>query len=303
MAPDGRWAREVIDGFSLPDIFPKLVEPGTVLGPLLGRVAKATGLADVPVVATCGHDTAAVVASVPATGTNWAFLSCGTWSIVGKTCEKPIATPQCLKKGFSNEYTLGGWYTCRNVLGLWLVQELKRKWDVQTDPWDFDRMAAEAGKAESTAIINVADETLLAPVDMEQALLDLAEKLGQPKCQSRGQLVRCVLESLALEYAWRLEMLAELSGEATDTLFMVGGGTKNRLLCQLTANACQIPVQAGVDQCTSVGNGLTQAVALGTVSGPDEVRTIMRNSFELTTYHPEDTKTWTEKLNRYKQLQ
>ncbi|MCK5173207.1 MAG: rhamnulokinase [Planctomycetes bacterium] len=302
LAPDGAWSREVIEKFSLPDIFKNLVEPGTVLGPLLPAIQQQTGLSDIPVIATCGHDTSAVAAAVPAdpaAGDNWTFLSCGTWSILGRLCPEPITTPKSFDNGFCNEYTLGGWFICRNILGLWLVQELKRKWDCPEDPWDYNRMTKEAADAESVAMVDVADTCLLAPADMETALTDLLGRLGQAKPESRGQLVRCVLESLALEYAYKLNVLDDVAGKKTEAVYMVGGGIANTLLCQLTANACGLTIHAGADQCTALGNALTQAVALGHLKDPQEIRTVMRNSFEMITYKPQNQAAWNEKKQQY----
>jgi rhamnulokinase len=303
LGPDNEWAASVIEKFNLPSIFGKLVEPGTVLGPLSESVQQATGLGAIPVIVTAGHDTSAVVAAVPAEGENWAFLSSGTWSIIGQMVKRPITTPEALASGFANEYTLGSWFTCRNILGLWLVQELKRKWDVPGDPMDYTRMTREAAEATSCgALINVADNAFLAPPDMETALHDFIERTGQPKPQSRGQLVRCVLESLALEYAARLEALDAQTGQKTEMLFIVGGGTANKLLCQFTADACGIPVRAGVDQCTALGNALVQAVAIGALDGPQAVRDAMRASFELTPYEPTNPTDWATKREKYYQL-
>ena len=302
MAIDGRWCREVIERFGLPDVFCELVEPGTTLGGLQDSVRKQVDLGEVPVIATCGHDTGAVVAAIPATGDNWAFLSCGTWSILGKLCEDPLITSEALHEGFSNEYSLSGWFSCRNILGLWLVQGLRRKWDTTADPWDYSRMTAEAAEARAAGWIDVADSSLMAPADMEASLLDLFERCGQAKPETRGELVRSVLESLALEYAHSLEVMSELTGRRSDELFMVGGGVANRLLCQLTANACRIRVHAGPAECTAVGNALIQAVALGDLRGRDEIRQVMRNSFELAAYEPLDSAEWDEKLQRYKEL-
>jgi rhamnulokinase len=259
-------------------------------------------MANVPVIATCSHDTAAVAAAVPASGDNWAFISSGTWSILGRLRSEPVTNPEFLENGFSNEYTLGGWFLCRNIIGLWLIQELYRKWDTAADPWSYNRMMEKASQAKSGPIINVADKCLLAPDDMEESLLDLAHRLQQPLPDSRGELIRCVLESLALEYAYRLELICALSKESVDSLFLVGGGSANKLLCQLTANACRIPVYAGTQQCTSLGNALTQAYALDIIKEPGEIRRIMRNSFELATYEPMESSFWTDKLGQYKLL-
>jgi rhamnulokinase len=302
MGADGEWCRGIIDRFELPEMFAELVPPGTLLGPLQSSDRNEAGLGEIPVIATCGHDTAAVAAAVPAYGKHWAFLSSGTWSILGTLRDTPITALECHRQGFSNEYTLGGWFLCRNILGLWLVQELRRKWNTATDPWDYHRMMEEATRAKSGPLIDVADGALLAPPDMEAALIDLLRRLAQPQPESRAELVRCVLESLALEYARCLEVLSKLVGEKSEALFMVGGGIANRLLCQLTADACGIPVHAGVDQCTALGNALTQAVALNLLGGPADIRQVMRNSFEMITYEPRNSSFWTERLHAYKNL-
>lgn len=302
MQIDGYWCLDIISQFQLPDIFEELVEPGTVIGSICPEIAPRLNMADVPVIATCSHDTAAVAAAVPADGDDWAFLSSGTWSILGRLSYEPVTTQAFLENGFSNEYTLGGWFLCRNIIGLWLIQELYRKWDTSADPWNYNRMMQEASQAKSGPIIDIADKCLLAPDDMEKSLLDLTCRFQQSLPNSRGELIRCVLESLALEYAYRLELLCSLSEQSVDSLFLVGGGSANKLLCQLTANACQIPVYAGTQQCTSLGNALTQAYALGIIEEPAEIRHIIRNSFELTTYEPLNASFWTDRLYQYKRL-
>jgi rhamnulokinase len=299
---DGHWCREVLQAFTLPDLFQPLVDSGTVLGPLSPGVTAQTGLGQVPVVATCGHDTSAVVAAIPAEGSDWAFLSSGTWSILGVLCPEPIVSPESFENGFSNEMTLGGWFLCRNMTGLWLIQELCRKWNTPEDPWDYARMALEAAQAGTASMFDAGDDTLLAPEDMEEALAELLGRHGQALPGSRKTLIRTVLESLALEVAFRLHMMSEFRGRPIKKLFVVGGGTANRLLCTFTANACGVPVYAGVSECTALGNALVQATALGILSGPDQIREIMRSSFDLTVYEPQDTGQWKEKVQSYKNM-
>ena len=303
LGTDGRWATGVMEAFSLPrGLFGELVEPGTVLGEALPAVREAAALGQVPVIATCGHDTSAAVAAVPGEGDDWAFLSCGTWSILGSLIDRPITDLQCLRQGFTNEYTVGGWYLARNILGLWLAQELRRKWRHDDDAWDYARMTAEAAQAKSGPLVNVADASLLAPPDMEEALLRLIDAGGQKRPSSRGQLVRGVLESLALEYDARLRAVGGLTGRKPKALYMVGGGTANKLLCQLTADACGLPVHAGADQCTALGNALCQALALGILRDRQEIRQVMANSFELTVYQPTEPPLWEKKRRQYAQL-
>ena len=303
MATDCTWAEEIIERFSLRrEMFCDLVEPATVLGPLQPAVAKEVGMGEVPVIATCGHDTSAALAAVPAEGDDWAFISCGTWSVLGSLVDKPVATPRCLELGFCNEYTIGGWYLARNISGLWLVQQLRKKWDRSEDPWDYTRMTQEAAAAESGALVDAADDSLLAPADMEEALLTLIRASGQAEPVSRGQLIRCVLESLALEYSRRIDALGELLGKRPAAIYMVGGGIHNKLLCQLTADACDLSVHAGADQCTAMGNALGQALALGILKDPQEIRQVMRESFEVTTYQPSNEDEWGQKRKRYADL-
>lgn len=304
MGSDCRWSREIIDAFGLPAMFGDIVEPATVIGPLRKAVLEETGMKkDVPVIATCGHDTSAALAAVPAEGDNWAFLSCGTWSILGALVDKPIATKRCLELHFTNEYTIGGWYLAQNISGLWLVQELRRKWDRSEESWDYNRITAEAQAAKSGAIVNVADPSLLGPADMEEALVGLIKKTGQDAPASRGELLRCVLESLALQYNVALQSVSELTGKPVENLYLVGGGIKNKLLCQLTADACGIPVHAGVDQCTALGNALAQALTLGILKTPDDMRRVVRASFEIVNHQPEDEKIWQKKRQLYRQIQ
>jgi len=304
LGTDSDWCYEIIDRFNLPrKLFAKLVGPAEVVGQLQPDVAEDVGLGEVPVVAVCGHDTGAAVAAVPAQGDNWAYLSCGTWSILGTVVAEPVIDPKCLELGFSNELSIETWYLARNILGLWLVQQLRAKWDQSSDPWDYDRMTAEAGAAEPGPLINVMHNSLLAPPDMEEALLALLRETGWGAPDSRGQLVRCVLASLALEYSVGVDSIAELTGRRPEAVYMVGGGTANKLLCQFTADACGLPVRAGVDQCTALGNALGQALALGVLTEPDQIRDVVRDSFELALYEPRDEAAWQDRQEQYRSLQ
>jgi len=302
LATDRQWSRGIIERFRLPEIFGELIEPATVLGPLQPEVARATGLGEVPVIAVCGHDTSSALAAVPAKGDNWAFLSCGTWSILGCLVDNPVTTRQCLRRGCTNEYTLGGWYLARNIVGLWVVQELRRKWDTPADAWDYPRMTSEARQATHLAsLVNMADESLLAPKDMEAALKKALAESGQRVPETPGQLVRCVLESLALEYAYGMDVIAELTGRQPNALYMVGGGVANHLLCRFTADACGMTVHAGVEQCTAMGNALCQARATGFLAD-DQLRQVVRDSFEVKTYQPRQSDLWKENREKYRKL-
>jgi rhamnulokinase len=302
MGTDCDWSGEILKAYDLPDMFPRLREPGTLLGPLSSETARQSQMGDLPVISTCGHDTSAAVQAVPGEGKDWAFMSCGTWSILGTLLDAPVVDPRCLELHWMNEYAIGGWYLAKNIIGLWLVQELKRKWDTSTDPWDYPRIVAEAEKSKTDAMINAADPALVAPADMEQALVDQIKANGQEAPETRGELLRAVLEALALEYAAGLDAIGEFTGTRPQSIYMVGGGIRNQLLCQLTADACCVPVYASADQCTALGNALGQAKAMGALSGPEEIRTVMRNSFQPTQYDPKDEDVWQVKNAAYRQL-
>jgi len=304
LATDGAWCSEIIKRFSLPArMFQPLAAPPAVLGPLRGEVCDQTALGELPVISTCGHDTSAVAAAVPAVGDRWAFLSCGTWSILGAPLAEPIPTVEAMRAGVSNQVTIGGWYLAGNILGLWLVQQLRLKWNTPSDRWSYERMTAEAEAADPTdAVFDATDTSLLAPADMEQAVLALLRQGGAGQPESHGQLVRTVLQCLALEYARRLQVMAQLIGRPFEALYMVGGGIANTLLCQLTADACGLPVYAGPAQCTAVGNALAQALALGVLKDRQEIRQVMRDSFPQTHYEPQDDARWGDLRRRYADL-
>ena len=181
--------------------------------------------------------------------------------------------------------------------------ELRRKWNTAADPWDYSRMTAEAAGASAfDALFNVADESLVAPADMEVALGKVLSEAGEAVPETRGQLIRCLLESLALEYAWGLDVIAELTGKRPDRLYLVGGGSANQLLCQFTANACNLVVYAGAPECTAMGNALCQARALGILSENDHIRQISKNSADVRTYQPHKSTLWKEKREKYHRL-
>ncbi len=304
MTGRGKWARGVTSRFKLPrKLFTSdIVKPSTLLGPLSAEVQKLTGLGPVPVVATAGHDTGAVVSAVPAKGRKWAFLSCGTWGILGGVVRKPVANAETFAAELTNEVCIGGWYLCHNIIGMWLLQELRRKWNTPADPWDYPRMTAEAASAAPGPLVPVADESLLAPDDMEAAISALIAKTHQPPAESRGQLIRSALESLALECAARLAQMTPHFDHEVDTLYMVGGATASKLLCQMLADAVGMKVLAGAPECTAMGNALGVALGLGVLESPKDIRQVMRNSVEIETYSPADTDKWADLRRRYATL-
>ena len=288
------WARGLLKKVGLPAaIFPKVVAPGTNLGTLLPAVCKQTGLGNIRVVAPPTHDTAAAVAGVPTANTgkaNWAYISSGTWSLMGVEVNNAVLTPRALELNMTNEGGLDGTYRLlKNIMGLWLVQQCKRSFDAAGKKYDYARLAQMAAKATPLrSVVDVNDPLFLNPPDMPQAIQDYCFETKQPVPKTAGQLVRCAYESLALKYREVLRSLEELTGEAIETIHIVGGGSQSALLNQFAADACQRPVVVGPVEATVMGNLLTQARADGELSSLAEMREVVRRSSKVQHYEPLD---------------
>jgi rhamnulokinase len=300
-----QWSAELIGTLKLPaHLLPPIVPAGTVLGPLRPEIAKQTGIEDAQVVASCTHDTAAAVAALPATGESWAFLSSGTWSLMGLELHTPLISDATRDLNFTNEIGYG--HTVRllkNIVGLWIVQECRRYWAGREQDLDYEvitHLAASSTPFES--FINPADPRFLAPGDMPAKVADFCRETRQPVPKKPGQIVRCVLESLALSYRRTLKEIERLTGRKIDRLHIVGGGAKNSLLNHFTANALRIPLVVGPAEATSAGNVLVQAIALGHLKSLEEAREVVRNSFRLETIQPPHRSTWDDAIARFDRL-
>ncbi len=282
----GEWWEDGFRDFDLPrTIMPPLIDPGTRIGRLSESVARQAGLARAPVIAPCTHDTGSAVAAVPAEGTDWAFLSCGTWSVVGAL----TATPLCsaFRDGVCNELTLGSAFLCRNLMGLWILQEVRRQWQREGRAYSYDEITSLAREApHASAVIDPDDPRFLAPANMTAAIEEYCCETGQRPPRGPGRIARCILDSLALSYRRALEEIARLTQRSFGVCHIVGGGSRNALLCQLTANALGIPVVAGPAEATVSGNALVQALARGYVDSADAIRRIVRCSTPLAEYKP-----------------
>lgn len=301
----GDWARDMLERLGIPShIFGEIVPPGTVLGDLRASVCEETGSPAIPVVASAGHDTAAAVAAVPATSTDYIYLSSGTWSLMGVELAEPIITAQSLAYDLTNEGGVDGTFRfLKNIMGLWLVQECRREWARAGDSYryeDLTRMAAQAPA--SGPLVSLADNRFLPPGDMPGRIRTYCRETGQTVPETQGQTVRCALESLALEYRWVAERLAEIVGHPLPTLHIFGGGSLNKLLNQFAADATGRTVVAGPVEATAIGNVLVQAIALGHLADLAEARALVRRSFEVETYEPRDTAAWDEAYARYLKL-
>jgi len=283
------WACDLLDRLEIPSRFlGEIVPTGTVLGTLLPSVASETGSAAVQVVAAAGHDTAAAVAAVPAAGEDWIYLSSGTWSLMGIETPQPIIDERSLAYDFTNEGGVGGTIRfLKNIVGLWLVQECRREWERAGHALSYDDLTGMAGKAPAFgALVAPSDGRFVPPGDMPGRIQVACAESGQPVPQTRGEIVRCALESLALEYRLVAERLDEMAGRRLPVVHIIGGGSRNRLLNQFTADATGRTVVAGPVEATAIGNVLVQALALGEIGSLAEGRALVARSFDAQTFQP-----------------
>jgi rhamnulokinase len=283
------WSDKLIATLGLKSsFFPKIVPSGTVLGPVIDDLKKLPTLAQTRVIATCSHDTGDAVAAVPATGARWAYLSSGTWSLLGAELYAPIVTDAAREAGFTNEAGLGGTIRfLKNIAGLWVLQECRRAWEAAGQSFTYEeltRLAVENGPAQ--AHICLGDARFLSHDDMPEKISAYCRETGQPVPATTGPFVRTILESLALTYAQTLRQLEELVGHQFEKLHIVGGGSRSDLLNQLAADATGLPVIAGPVEATAIGNILIQALALGHLESSRHLRQIVEKSFPTQTFHP-----------------
>jgi rhamnulokinase len=281
-----------------------IINPGTILGPLRDTVRDETGICNMFVVATATHDTAAAVAAVPARGEGWAYISSGTWSLMGVELASPRVNEAALEANFTNEIGFGGTVRfLKNIMGLWLVQECRRTWERAGTTYSYDELMRLA--RESPAFGSIVDPdhgSFILPASMPDAIADYCRQSGQSAPEGVGATVRCALESLALRYRWVLEKLEELTDQRLTVIHIVGGGSQNELLCQLTADCCNREVLAGPVEATAIGNVMVQAVGLKVLGSLAEGREVVRRSFEVKRYEPHAEDRWEGLYAKFKTL-
>lgn len=302
------WSGRIADALGIPThIFPEVVQPGTTLGPLREDIARDSGVAGrPPVIATASHDTGSAIAAVPYGGTgSWAYLSSGTWSLLGVELPAPKIGPEALAHNFTNEGGIAGTSRfLKNINGLWLLQECRRRWMRDGQDIDHSRivsMAEESGSAESFILPGAPE--FFAPADMPEAIRSFCRSTGQKAPETKGAIARTALESLALAYRDVIEEIETVTASKVDVLHIVGGGVRNELLNQLAADACGVPVLAGPVEATVMGNILIQAMGTGDVGSVAELRAIVRDSVDLLEYQPRERQAWADKVARYRGLQ
>ena len=298
----GTWAVDVLERLDVPTrLLPDVLQPGTKLERLSDRVADDTRLGGAVVVAVATHDTASAVAAVPFRRPSSAFISAGTWSLVGLEVQQPVISDASFAANLTNEGGVGSTFRLlRNVTGLWLLHECRRAWALEGDDYSFDQLVALAKEAPALrSLIEPNDPAFSEQGDMPARVRAFCAHTGQPEPLEPGAVVRCILESLALKHAQTIEVLASVTGTVPEEIHLVGGGSRNELLCRWTAGAAGVPVLAGPEEATLLGNFLVQAMSLGELASIDDGREIVRTSFAPTIYEPQDTAAWREARERF----
>jgi rhamnulokinase len=299
------WDYKLIETLGLPvKLFKEISDPGDVLGALSSHVAEYTGLKNVKVITVAGHDTGSAVAAVPSKSETPAFLSSGTWSLLGLELPKPVINPQSYKDGFTNEIGVGKKTRfLKNICGLWLIQECKRDWQAQGEDLPFHRMASLAAEVPSfRSLIDPDDLRFAKAGDMPEKIQAYCRENGQVVPESKGEIIRCIYESLALRYATVWEKLMTYTETPPRSLHIVGGGCQDKLLNQFAANAIGIKVKASPVEATGLGNILTQMLADGVIKTIDEGRTIVANSSIVETFEPENLELWAEAKVKFQMI-
>ena len=298
-AAERSWDRNLIEKLGLPcGLFLPLEPAGTVRGGLTADWLGDANLRDTQVVAVAGHDTASAVAAVPAHGEEYAYLSSGTWSLIGFLSKTPVITADSLRWNYTNEGGADGNYRIlKNIMGLWILQECLRVWKRKEPGLGFATLVELAEKEPPfRSFIEPDDDRFFTPGDMTERVREYCRETNQPEPGSIGAVVRCVLESLALKYRWAMGCIESLRGSRPAALHIVGGGCQNRMLNRFTANALGMPVVCGPSEATAIGNLLVQALALGDVGSFAEIREVVRTSFPQEVVEPQDGDLW---LNAY----
>lgn len=297
--------RELLRAIDIDDsILLPLTLPGTIIGELTDHLAESTGIGKIKVCTVAGHDTASAIAAIPTIDRNFAYLSSGTWSLMGIECEQPIIDDESYELNFTNEGGIDG-TTCflKNITGMWLLEECRKEWEKAGKSYTYEQIVKMANETEQLrSLINPEDECFTNPSSMTAAIADYCRKSNQPAPTSDAEYIRCIFDSLALCYRHTLIAISRVSPHPIERLHIIGGGSKNALLNQLTANATGIPVYAGPSEATAIGNCMIQAMAAGLVADRHEMRKLISKILPAKVFTPQDTDKWECAYNRFKEI-
>ena len=289
------WSKELLDAFGIKEsLFAPLTEPGTQLGNLSKEICEECGVESVPVISVCGHDTQSAITAVPCESGDFAFLSSGTWSLFGTELQKPIVNETSLKINITNEGGFGGTTGfLKNIIGLWLIQESRRQWQREGKDYSYADLEKLALSEEPFKCFIDPDAPEFVPQgNIPERVREFCRKTGQYVPESVGEIMRCIYESLAMKYRMTFEKLCECTGKDYPVIHVIGGGTKDGLLCRMTASSCGKTVKAGPIEATVMGNVAVQLMSDGTIGSISEARKAVAASESLKTYEPENTDEW-----------
>ncbi|WP_102026655.1 rhamnulokinase [Salirhabdus sp. Marseille-P4669] len=296
------WDKELMELYPLPtNLMAPVVKPRTILGPTVGAINKELNMNPVQVIASAGHDTACALAALPIKQENAAFMSCGTWILVGVQVKEPVVSEEAFEWGFTNEGTMDGEYRLlKNSMGLWLIQQCKQIWEREGRAITYAEEAELVqGAKPFQSFIDPDKKEFLNPENMPQQIQSYCDRTGQTIPETKGAILRTILESLALKYRWVMERLEHLTNKPIEVINMGGGGIQNEWLCQFTANATQRTVVAGPIEVSSIGNAIGQFMALGEIKDLQEARQIVEHSFTTKIYEPQSQSEWEAAYERF----
>ena len=299
-----QWSGEILDAIGFPSgLLAEISQPGEIKVHLKKEIAKQTG-SKAGFIFTACHDTASAVAAIPLDRADSAYISSGTWSLIGQEIDGPILTDEARDANLTNEGGVGGKIRfLKNVTGLWIIQELQRVWKNDGYDYSFDRICELASEAPAfQALLNPDDPSFVSPDDMSMAIAEYRTLNGQPIPEGMGGVARCVFESLAVAYRRIILELENVTGRRVQELNVVGGGCNNPLLCKLTANACEVPLVAGPAEASAIGNILVQAISHGIVKDIEEGRRLIAESVKPVKYTPDSDDRWIESAKRFEKL-
>lgn len=296
------WSAKILEALDLkPELFPKLVESGTVIGRLSPDICEELGVEAMKVIAVAGHDTQSAIAAVPAGEADFIFISCGTWSLVGTELPAPIINENSLALNITNEQGIGGKTTfLKNITGLWLIQESRRQWIQEGFSGSFEDLEAMAGAAKPFQCFIDPDAPVFAqPGDIPDRIRQYCKQTEQYVPVSKGEIVRCINESLALKYRLTVGEIKTCTGKEYNRIYIIGGGVRSEMLCQMTADASHCMVSAGPVEATALGNSAVQLMALGQLKDLQELREAVKRSSEIKLYRNEGGSDWDAAYERF----
>lgn len=300
------WSYDLMDKMGIPkDIFTDVIDAGTIVGTVKPELAEELGIAEVPVVAVASHDTGSAVVSVPVPNQDdFIYISSGTWSLMGVELKAPNVSDKALEHNFTNEGGINRTIRfLKNIMGLWLIQESRRQWAREGEELSFDELERQANAAEPFAsMIDPDYPAFQTPGNMPRRIREYCEKTGQKIPETKGEVIRCIAQSLAFRYRATVEGMEEVTGNKYNVVNIVGGGIKDKMICQFTANATKRTVSTGPVEATSIGNVIVQAMAMGAIKNLDEGRQVVKNSFDIKDYTPEDTEAWDAAYEQWKEI-